>query len=199
VTVADRPLVRTFLQPPSSPAEWVADGVRGLGVLSAVAAGIGWGGVDVAVFALALAGIVVPRFLGVRPALDIAFGLALLVAAWSSVLELYLTVRWWDLPVHFVLNGLVAVIAYLAAARAGLVPDPDDTALRPAGPVLVTAALGVTGGVLWEVGEWAGHTFLDPTIFVGYSDTIGDLVVGGAGSVLAALPMRFWADRRRAS
>ena len=41
--------------------------------------------------------------------------------------------------------------------------------------------LGAAAAVLWEVGEWAGHTFLDPRISVGYEDTIGDLVAGLAG------------------
>ena len=47
--------------------------------------------------------------------------------------------------------------------------------------------LGATAAVLWEIGEWAGHTFLDPSIYVGYADTVGDLAAGLAGSVVAAV------------
>lgn len=178
-------LQRDFLRPPIGPAAWLADGVRLLGLLSMVATIIAYTAVDGAVFALALLGLVLPRFLALRPGLDIAFGLAVLVAAWSSVFEVYLTVRWWDLPVHFVLNGLSAVLAVALLQRFGVLPELPRGAL-----VVVTTTLGVTAGVLWEWGEFAGHTFLDPTIYVGYRDTLGDLAVGTAGSVLAGCAAR---------
>ncbi|NQX10839.1 hypothetical protein HQQ80_04285 [Microbacteriaceae bacterium VKM Ac-2855] len=181
-----------FLRPPRGAAMWLADGVRLLGVLSMLATLIFFSPVDAGMFSLALFGVVLPRMLGVRAGLDAAFGLSVLVAAWSSVFELYLSVRWWDLPVHFVLNGLSAVIGVALLQRFGALPELPRTALA-----VLTATLGVTIGVIWEWGEWAGHTFLDPTIFVGYRDTLGDLAVGGAGSLLAGLAARWLlADRR---
>ena len=159
-------LVETFLAPPRTRGEWFADGVRMAGVASMVAAGIGWGFVDVMVFALAAIGLVIPRFLGIRPALDAAFGVALLVASWSSVLDLYQAWASWDLVVHFVLNGLVAAVAYLVAARAGVVTTAERGPLAPV--IVLCGCLGTTAGVLWEWGEWAGHRFVDASIFVGY-------------------------------
>lgn len=190
-------LSATFLQPPRSPGEWAADVVRAVGALSIVAAAIAWGPVDVAVLALASIGLVLPRFLGIRPALDVMFGVALLVASWSSILGLYRAWPSWDIVVHFVLNGLVAAVAYIVAARAGVVP----AVVGPRGPlapaIVLCACFGTTAGVLWEWGEWAGHRFVDEAIFVAYEDTLGDLAAGAVGSLLAGALMRFWSARSR--
>jgi hypothetical protein len=188
-------MIESFLRPPHG-ALVVADAVRLAGLLSIVAVLLWFSPVDAAVLALAAIGLVLPRFLGARPALDAGFGIALLVAAWCSVLELYVTAPLVDLPVHFVLNGLVAAVAYLLLARVGVLAEVPDVRRPRVGVAVVTAALGVVGGVLWEFGEWAGHTFVDSAIFVGYTDTLGDLAVGGLGSVAAGASMGFLATRQ---
>ena len=188
-------MIESFLRPPAG-ALLVADAVRLLGVMSVVAVLLWWSPVDVAVFALSMIGLVLPRFLGVRPALDAAFGLALVVAAWFSVLGLYVSVPLVDLPVHLVLNGLVAAVAYLLLARVGVLPETLDVARPRLGVAVVTTALGVVGGVLWEFGEWAGHTFIDDAIFVGYTDTLGDLAIGALGSIAAGASMGWLANRQ---
>ena len=109
--------------------------------------------------------------------------MTLLLAAWAAQLEWYAAVDWLDLAVHAVATGLVAVMALLALARWRVVSEP---AAAPDRIVLVTG-LGATAAVLWEVGEWAGHTFLDPRISVGYADAIGDLAAGLVGSTVAAV------------
>jgi hypothetical protein len=43
----------------------------------------------------------------------------LLVAAWSSVLQLYVSTRWWDLPMHFLTNGLCAALCYIGLVQLG--------------------------------------------------------------------------------
>jgi glycosyltransferase involved in cell wall biosynthesis len=52
---------------------------------------------------------------------------------------------------------------------------------------VTTVALGCALGVLWEIGEWYGHTFLDPRIQVGYPDTMGDLASDALGSLVAGV------------
>ncbi|AND15508.1 hypothetical protein C5C18_11010 [Rathayibacter tritici] len=190
-------LVETFLQLPRTRGEWTADGIRAVGAVSIVTAGVGWDLVDVAVLALAAIGLVLPRFLGIRPALDAAFGVALLVASWSSVLGLYEAWPQWDLVVHCVLNGLIAAVAYIVAARAGVVPAASGERGSLAPAIVLCACFGTTAGVLWEWGEWAGHRFIDSSIFVGYEDTLGDLAAGTLGSVLAGALMRFWSAKSR--
>jgi len=188
-------MIESFLRPPGG-ALLLADAVRLAGLMSVVAVLLWWSPVDVAVFALSMIGLVLPRFLGVRPALDASFGASLLVAAWFSVLGLYVSAPLVDLPVHFVLNGLVAVIALVLLARVGVLPESLDVARPRLGIAVMTTALGVVGGVLWEFGEWAGHTFVDESIFVGYTDTLGDLAIGGLGSLLAGAAAGFLTARQ---
>jgi hypothetical protein len=186
-------MIETFLRPPRHPAEFVADGVRVLGTASVVVAGIGWGAVAFWVCALSLVGVYASRFLGFRAALDIALGATLLVAAWSSVLDLYTTITGWDLLVHFTANGLIAAGAVILLERIGALP-PASTRVQA---LVHTVSLGLAAAVVWEVAEWVGHNFVDPTIYVAYDDTIGDLVAGGLGSVLAGCALGFLAASSR--
>jgi hypothetical protein len=66
-----------------------------------------------------------------------------------------------------------------------------------AGLIVSTVAVGLAAGVLWEIGEWWGHNIVDDAIYVGYDDTIGDLVSGGAGALVAGLGLPFLAARSR--
>jgi hypothetical protein len=184
-------MIRTFLRSPRGPAEVTADLVRLVGVLSVVVAIAGWPPLDVAVFALALLGLVVPRFLGVRPEVDIAFGVVVLVAAWSALLELYDAMEYWDFVVHFVLNGLVAAVLYILAVRLDMVPDPSRTAVRTGAIIALTTAFGLAAAVFWEMAEWVGFTFVDKSIFVDYDDTIADFAAGALGSLTAGLAGRY--------
>jgi hypothetical protein len=190
-------MIETFLRAPRGAAELAADGVRVVGVLSIVVAFIGWSAVDVAVFALGLLGLVIPRFLGIRPALDATFGITVLVAAWSALLDLYESIAYWDILVHFALNGLVAAVLYIAAMRWGVIPDPETGPVRLRSIVTLTTVFGLAAGVIWELVEWVGHTYIDRTIFVGYTDTIGDLAAGGLGSLLAGFAGRYLSGQSR--
>ena len=190
-------MIATFLRAPHTLAELLADAVRVLGLVSVVVALIGWTPVDAAVFGLVMIGLVAPRFLGVRPALDIPFGVWLLVAGWSSVIDVYRAISWWDLLVHFFTNGALAAVLYILLIRVGYVPDPAAGRVPLGATVVLTVALGMAAGVLWEWGEWAGHTFLDPTIFVGYTDTLSDLALGAAGSLTAGLAGRYFTAQSR--
>lgn len=184
-------MIETFLRSPTRPSEFAADAVRIVAALSVVVAGIGWGFVEIAVMMLALAAVLAPRALGVRAGLDLATGATVLVAAWSSVFELYTSVVGWDTVVHLVLNGLLAALAVITAQRAGFLPERGH---RP-GLVVATVCVGLAAGVLWEIGEWLGHTLIDEAIFVGYDDTIGDLVAGGLGALSAGLLLPVLAAR----
>lgn len=191
-------MFQTPLRAPSGTAETTADALRVVALLGIGVAGIGWGAVAGWSLALVAGGMLVPRLLGVRASVDIAFGAVLLIAGWSSVLDIYLTTRWWDLPIHFLANGLCAAIAYVALVRLEVVADASTLPRPTVSTGVVTTALGVLLGVAWEVVEWVGHTFIDRAIFVGYTDSIGDLVWGGAGALVAGCGMRYLAGRARA-
>ena len=149
-------------------------------MLSIVAAGIGWGPTDAGVMVFVLLGLVLPRFMGVRGPFDVVLGIILMVAGWSAVLELYTSVAGLDVVMHFAATGAIAAEAYLLLER--LVTFGDG---RPSPGVTVGAVtiLGLAASAVWEILEWWGHTFLDPSIFVDYEDTIGDMGAGGLGSL----------------
>ena len=186
-------MIHTLLRRPSGVAEATADALRALAVVGIVVAGIGWGPVSGLSLAVVAGAMVLPRLLGLRPSVDIAFGVVVLVAVWSSVLGIYLTTRLWDLPVHFLTNGLCAALLYIVLVQFGILAESGTLPHPMLSAAVVTTALGFSLGVLWEVFEWVGHTFLDPEIFVGYTDSIGDLVWGGAGALLAGCGMTYLA------
>lgn len=180
-------MIDTLLRRPSGPGEFFADAVRLICLFSLTAAFLWYGPVDVALFLLVLMGTLVSRCLDISRVFDGIYGLTLLGAAWSSVLNLYARIGWWDLPVHFAATGVIAATTYLLLARLGAVPAPrpaPGAALRITVPVLVLS-LGLGLSVLWELGEWWGHSFVDASINVGYQDTMGDLAAGGLGALLA--------------
>lgn len=173
--------------------------VRVLGLLSAAVAAVALGPVDAALLLLVLAGLVVPLTARVDPRLDAAYGVGLLAAGWAGVLGLYERVSWLDIVMHLVVTGLIAAVGHLVVARlTGAVVDPVVPAPRrvQVGSVGVTWALGLALSVLWEVGEYLGNTYVDASIHVAYRDTIGDMVLGGLGSLVAGLAL-VRAGRRR--
>lgn len=148
-------------------------------------------GVVVALFALVLLGLTVPRVAQLPGSLQAVSGVTLLVAAWAAVLDWYVTVPGLDLAVHAVANGLLAVMGVLALQRARVLPTLPGLAT-----VIVITALGALLAVIWEAGEWFGHTVLDDAIQVGYDDTVGDLVSGTVGSALAGFVVARGGGRR---
>ncbi|MCD2442906.1 hypothetical protein LQ757_11550 [Agromyces sp. SYSU K20354] len=191
-------MMRTALRAPDGPAEVIADVLRLLAVLSIVVAAIGWGPLSGLSFLAVLAVMLIPRLLHLRAGFDIAFGIAVLFSTWSSVLGVYHTTRWWDVPMHFLTNGLLAALAFVVLVRLGVLADPATLPHPMLSATVATTALGLTMGVIWELFEWFGRAFIDDDILVGYADTLGDLLAGGLGSVVAGLSMRFLMARPRA-
>ena len=112
---------------------------------------------------------------------EVAASAACLISAISSYLLLFEKISWWDIPVHAVLNGLLAVLV----ARVVRCPDPS------AAEVIVT---GAVLAVVWELMELAGHHWVDSSVYVAPADTAGDLLAAIGGSVVAAL---LWRGRHR--
>ena len=179
----------TLTRLPSTPAETAADVVRALGLLSFVVASLVVGGTAFPLFALILLGQFLPRYLALPSSLDITIGVVLLAAGWSNPLDLYRMIPSWDLVMHFAANGVVAVVAYVLFVRLALSGARSSDALRLRLPIvagiLLTTTFGMAAGVVWEIGEWFGHTFIDTSIVVEYTDTIGDLAAGALGSLVA--------------
>ncbi|MCY7289611.1 MAG: hypothetical protein LH624_15555 [Cryobacterium sp.] len=131
----------------------------------------------------------------IRPSVDIAFGIVVLMAVWSSVLQIFISTRWWDLPMPLLTNGLCAALFFVLLVRLGVLADAERLPRPMLSATVTTIALGFSLGVLWEVFDWFGHTLIDKEIFVGYVDTIGDLVWGGSGALLAGFCVSFLTSR----
>ena len=112
------------------------------GLVSFVAA-FWWGLVVVALLALVLLGLVVPRVLRLPGELQAATGATLVLGAWGATLDWYVVVPWLDIVVHAVANGLLAAVALELVRRAGYLPRR-----LPAGGV---ASCGST----WSRASWS--------------------------------------------
>jgi hypothetical protein len=136
----------------------------------------------------------------VRPVLlprpyDFAVVLALALQAWGEALGLYDSIEWFDNVVHFSLPFFLAPTIYIALARADVVPDPKDSSRgrHYVGIFVVTLALGVAIGGLWEIWEWVSDHSFGSSLQLGLDDTVGDLVADTAGSLCGALLLVCWA------
>ncbi|GAA1660387.1 hypothetical protein GCM10010977_06860 [Citricoccus zhacaiensis] len=176
--------VRTLRVDGPLPARLIADAAALLTLLSLVL-GLWDSGVAVALYSLVLLGQTVIRLAPLRGSVQAGTAVILLVAAWAALLDAYQLIPWLDLVMHVVATGLLAAIGTAALLRSGWL-QTGPSAGR-AGQTLLTAGLGALLAVLWEVGEWFGHTLLDPAIQVGYEDTMGDLAAGVLGALLAGL------------
>lgn len=142
----------------------------------AMAAGFALAGmwVEVAVSML----VALAQVVGWRSRLPLAWeaatSAACLIAAISSFLLLYERIPWWDVPIHFLLTGLLAVLATRVVRS------------RTPRPVEIVVA-GVILAVVWELMELAGHHWVDPTVYVAPADTVLDIVSGLAGALAAGL------------
>ena len=188
-------MIETFLRWPHGASAILADLLRLIGLVSVPVAAVFFEATDAGVLAFVLPALLLPRFIGVPSGFDIAYCTVLLVAAWSNVFDLYTSVVWWDIPVHFCCTGVIAVMLYLLLARVGVVPEPATG--RRATAIVLTLALGLAVSALWEMVEWFGHAVISSAIFVEYNDTIGDMAVGGLGSLLAGALLSAAARRRR--
>lgn len=178
-------MIDNFLRIPRTPSLIVADLIRLVAFGSVAAATLWWEPVDAGVLALALPGVLAARFLGMRGSADAVIGLTVLLAAWSSVLDVYERVAWWDLLVHFLCTGALAALASIALQHRTVIPDQRSASLWST--VVLTTALGLALSALWEIVEWVGHTYVSEDIFVAYGDTIGDMAAGGLGAAVAGV------------
>jgi len=109
---------------------------------------------------------------------DILFTLPFLVDTAGNALDLYDTVDWWDDANHFV-NWAFLSGAAAAALRRTRVPPVELIAL--------VVGFGAVTAILWEIGEYFAFIRDSPELATAYTDTLGDMVLGLGGSVLAGL------------
>ncbi|MCR2826878.1 DUF2238 domain-containing protein [Microbacterium sp. zg.Y909] len=184
-------MIENFLRRPQTVSEVIADTLRLVGLISVIAASIWSTATDAGILALALPALLVPRFVGVRSSFDIVYQVIVLAAAWSNVLDFYRTVDNWDLILHFSCTAVLAAMAYLVLVRFSITPDPRTEGFARRTAIVLVTVLGLAASAVWEMIEWVGYAFITDEIFVTYPDTIGDMAVGGLGSLVAGIVLAF--------
>ena len=136
---------------------------------------------------------------------DLAVIIAMAFTGWGEAVGLYDSISWYDNVVHFVVPLLASQVIYLCLARIEVLPDLREETLprHHLGIFVVTFALGVAVGGLWEIVEYASDHWLGSNLQLGNDDTVGDLIADSAGSFVGAAMLvayaRFgWGSVKRA-
>jgi uncharacterized membrane protein YjdF len=126
---------------------------------------------------------------------DLALTLGMTLQGFGETLGLYDQFVRFDDLVHFTLPMLTAPVVYIALARLDVVPDPrDETHLQHyVGIGVVTAALGMSIGALWELVEWRSDAWFGTALSEDNDDTNGDLFRDTLGSLVGAGLLVAWA------
>ena len=138
---------------------------------------------------------VVARLVNLPRVYDLCLTAGMALQGFGETFGLYDQFVRFDDLVHFTLPMLTAPVVYIALARLDVVPDPrDETHLRHyVGIAVVTAALGISIGALWEIYEWRSDAWLGTALSEGNDDTNGDLVRDTLGSLVGAALLVAWA------
>ena len=123
-------------------------------------------------------------------ALDVLLVLPFLVDVGGNALDLYDSIDWWDDANHFVNWGL------LVAAIGQLLVRLPVGRLSLVG---LAIGFGAVSAILWEIAEYFTFIRGSDEYATAYEDTLGDLVLGTSGSVVAAVITArfFWRPRLR--
>ncbi|SFL56656.1 hypothetical protein SAMN04488085_11390 [Geodermatophilus ruber] len=138
---------------------------------------------------------VVARLVNLPRVYDLSLTVAMALQGFGETLGFYDDFLHFDDLVHFTLPMLTAPVIYIALARLDVVPDPrDETHLQHyVGIFIVTAALGISVGALWEIYEWRSDAWLGTTLSESNDDTNGDLVRDTLGALAGAGLLVAWA------
>ncbi|MDU0365603.1 hypothetical protein RWH45_00170 [Microbacterium sp. KSW4-17] len=175
-------------RPPRSVTDWLADAVRAAAIVIVIVSLFALPFTDFAVLSMSLPAMMLSRMIGLRSGLDLVTCITVFIAAGSNVIDLYRAWTGWDLIVHTVCTGVLAAVA--------LVLLDDARVIEPTGrrrtPILVATTAGLALSAVWEMVEWFGYRFITDAIFVTYDDTIGDMIAGGAGALIAGVLASRW-------
>ncbi len=125
---------------------------------------------------------------------DLSVVLAAALLSWGNALDLYGRVINYDTFVHLMTQFLIAPTAYIVLARLGVVPGTGDMAPRdlPRAIALITLALGLSMGALWEITEWSLDAGLGTSLVHGEADTATDLLADALGAAIGGIRLAAW-------
>ncbi len=139
--------------------------------------------------------VIAVRFLLLPRAYDLAFCLGLGLTGWGDALGLYERIGFYDLVVHSLASFFFAPVLYILLARAEVLSDLKQvsTAHHYIGVFVVTLALGLAVGAVWEMAEYSSDHFLGTELARSERDTATDLMVDGAGAAAGGALLVAWA------
>lgn len=178
-----RALYAHLKRPPRTATEWITDAVRAIAIVGVLVAAITLPATDAAVLSMTLPAVMLSRMLGLRSGLDLTVCVTVIVAAGSNVIDLYRAWTGWDLVVHAVCTGVLAAVALVLLKDTGVVARTG----RRRAPIVLGTVAGLALSAVWEMVEWFGYRFITDSIFVTYDDTIGDMIAGGIGALIAGV------------
>jgi hypothetical protein len=120
-------------------------------------------------------------------AVDILIVLPFLIDMAGNAANLYDTVGWWDDANHFV-NWAILVTGFGLVLR--------RTSLSPLVAAGLCVGFGAVTAILWELLEYVTFIRHSKELRTAYTDTLGDLALGLAGSAVAAMLVAFARSRR---
>jgi hypothetical protein len=125
---------------------------------------------------------------------DLGFTIAMILTGWGEALGLYDAWKSYDNVVHFIVPMLTSQVAYISLARLEVLPDLREEFVprHYTGIWLVTFALGVAIGGLWEILEWSSDELFGSNLSMSNDDTAGDLIADSLGAAVGGLLLVAW-------
>jgi hypothetical protein len=125
---------------------------------------------------------------------DLGFTVAMILTGWGEALGLYDAWKPYDNVVHFIVPMLTSQVAYICLARLEVLPDLREEFVprHYTGIWLVTFALGVAIGGLWEILEWSSDSLFGSNLSMSNDDTVGDLIADSLGAATGGLLLVAW-------
>jgi uncharacterized membrane protein HdeD (DUF308 family) len=131
---------------------------------------------------------------------DFGLVVAMTLIAYGTALSLYGGWFYYDKIVHGLSPIGYVPVLYIVLVRLGVVPDPgrairEHRVARISGIFIVTLALGIAVGGVYESIEWFEDKFLGGHFVGGLWDTETDLLCDEGGSLVGAAFLTVWALR----
>jgi hypothetical protein len=125
---------------------------------------------------------------------DLGFTIAMIFTGWGEALGLYDLWKPYDNIVHFIVPMLTSQVAYISLARLEVLPDLREEFVprHYTGLWLVTFALGMAIGGLWEILEWGSDELFGSNLSMSNDDTAGDLIADALGAATGGLLLVAW-------
>ena len=120
-------------------------------------------------------------------ALDILLVSPFLVDVLGNVFDLYDAITWWDDLNHFVNWALLSLAIGQLVLRFAL-PRIET--------FVIVVGAGAFTAIVWELGEYVTFIRNSDELDTAYTDTLGDMLLGLTGSIVAALATATVLNRR---